>query len=212
MPLIVRGGKNCLEDVLEHPRIVGDPRNMIDMSVGREVPSKFWSLIKDFLAKTASGVVRYFEGREVVVLVQEKVLDRNRVEELIKIVKDLKYDRIQLDVKNGKIRLWNKGLPFNKIHVVGLGCNGKGDLVVLIVDGRQNESIGVTYSQPADLMIKEGIVYGGIGSAGGDVSLVCKDTEGIRLLNSTSNEDGMGKHITRGTPSHMLVKIGRNVT
>ena len=77
---------------------------------------------------------------------------------LLNIVKDLKYDRIQLDVKNGKIRLWNKGLPFNKIHVVGLGCNGKGDLVVLIVDGRQNESIGVTYSQPADLMIKEGIV------------------------------------------------------
>ena len=113
-------------------------------------------------------------------------------------------DLDQLSVTNESLRIVGP-LPFQRLPLLGIGVRADGSLIVLVVDGRQQQMPGGTITELARLMQQHGAVTAGLGCAGGDVALVQKQQGEVRVLNSPSNRDPSTKlPCTRRVPAAVI--------
>lgn len=207
LPVILDNGNPVpIEDLLEDPRISEDIRNFVDFSAGKSLPREFWGYLGQVLPR--GRMVRSIIGGYPSHIVRSDALTESEVERFQTIIKDAQIEEYIGVEQSGKWSIFRvKGkLPENHVPMVGLGINSAGKLLAVAVDGRQMESPGATLEGLAKILKEKGAVYGGLGSAGGDVAVVRKGSMGsVSILNSPSiREKGTGRGITRPVPSLLV--------
>jgi len=205
-PQIVRNGEAVpVGEIMSDPRIVADPRNVFDLSAGRDVdPSFFQDIRKVAISNMA------LRGLAKGALVTMNVpYDKETYDAHHRVMSEAKSHGLPLkanfDGNNYRYAITEK-LPTQKMPIMGYGCDKDGNLVIVAVDGRQPGSAGVSIDQLSELMVGEGIIDGILGGGGGDVAVVKKDHSGIEILNSPSNVDKAGQRVTRRVPNVMIIR------
>lgn len=208
MPLILKEGQVVpLEGIIGDPRLTADLRNVVDFADGKKLPSDFWLLLRRLLPASGVAGKRLIKERSVVVR-REGAMTDEEIQKFQQIIRDNNLTTLALDVRQKAPRLVFRGkLPIQRIPVVGVGYDNKGQLIVTAVDGRQEGSAGASISELAEIMQAKGAVTAGLGCAGGDVTVVLKTKEGaFEILNSPSNLDKDRNRVTRLEPSQLVLR------
>lgn len=210
LPLILKDG-NCvaINDLVDHPRIHEDLRNFVDFAVGNRVPLRFWGYLGKVLprGKSARSII---SGTKSGVL-RRGVLSPEEIHDFQKIIQEAEigeYISVTQSESYGPLFIVKRSLPENHTPMVGVGIDDRNKLLIVAVDGRQSESPGTTLNDLAQLLKKKGAVWGGLGSAGGDVVVVAKGLGGkISILNSPSIRDkDTGEGISRPVPALLVLE------
>jgi len=199
IPLLVKDGEvQPLETYIGHPRLLADYRNVFDFAAGKQLPAEYWLHIRSLLPQTEEEGKRLLHA-ESVVTDSEGVLGPTEVAKLKKIIAEFGLDNtLKIDELGDATRLQIASkLPFNRIPLFGIGHDAKNNLVVVAIDGRQTNSAGATLEEAAMIMKDNGIINGGLGSAGGDVWIVGKDNH---TVNSPSLQN------SRPVPSVLVIQ------
>ncbi len=201
MPKVLQNGRVLpLEEYIGDPRLLADFRNVFDFAGGKQLPSEYWLLIRRFLPTKEFAGKRLIRG-DVVVTRDSTVKSSDVTDQLEVLVAQAGLSNtICLNYNSGRslarIAIV-KTLPKNRIPVFGLGFNKEKQLVVVCIDGRQqNISVGATLEEAASIMRENDISNGYIGSAGGDVIIA---TNSSRFLNIPSS-------VNRTVPSVLMIQ------
>ena len=209
LPLILKDEKVVpLGEIIGDPRFLADLRNVFNFGAGKNLPPEFWDLLRGVMPTTKAAARRLAEGRKIA-LSQKDTLNEEKLEKFKRIISENNLDKyLYIDRKNGITRFAViKNLPLNRNPVIGVGFDKDGRLLVVTVDGRQKESVGVTIEELAKIMKAKGAITAGLGCAGGDVAVVAKEKESYRILNSPSNKDPeTGERMTRPLPSLLIIE------
>lgn len=209
LPLILDNGKLVpITALIDHPRIYEDLRNFVDFAVGKQLPARFWGYLGKVLPRGRSA--RRVIGGAPVDIVRANALTEEEIADFQRLIEETGIDDTISVEQSGQGPLFKirKRLPENHTPMVGLGIDDKGQLLVVAVDGGQSESRGATLQDLAKLLKEKGAVWGGLGSAGGDVVVVTKGLGGkISILNSPSIRDKeTGKGISRPVPALLVLE------
>jgi len=208
MPLIVEDGEIVPQfEILQggDPRALADFRNFIDFSGDKEIPGKFWALLRKFMPDTGVAARRITnEGQVAVIRVREDVTSEE-IEEFRQIIEKSElgdhWHIVKTEGRPGRVVICAKLPPNRDLPVVGIGHDMNGKLLVTVVDGRQSESTGATIDELAQIMRDGGAKYAGLGSAGGDAVAVANTEYGTEILSSPSNKG----RVTRPAPSVLVI-------
>jgi hypothetical protein len=204
MPQLVRAGsRKPLADLLDHPRLRADFRNVFDFGDGRgpELPPELWVLLRKVLPATAEAGGVLLNGGDIQVSLEE--LGAEGAERLLRLLCEERLSRISLATDSLVI---HGPLPPARIPVFALGARPDGTLIVVAFEGRRHGTPGATIEEAADFLVREGVDSGGLGSAGGDVALVRRTASGTELLGTPSNRDARsGAPVSRRVPGVLLL-------
>lgn len=197
------------------PRIRADLRNLVDFSDGHRVSGDFFQDIRGFSPEASqnkinpAAVRRLAMGRMAVfkaAIPQDS--ESQAPYERLRSAVGATDGALIIDKKNGDYRLGvMKPLPEQHMPLTGFGHDSAGQLVIVLADGRQAESAGVSIRELANLMVGAGVVNGILGVGGGDVAAVEKRNGVTTLLNSPSQTDKAGNRVTRRTPNVVVVPL-----
>lgn len=210
-PQIVHDGEVVpLEHILDDPRIKADMRNLVDISAGRAVSANFFQAIRKINAGTLGQLQRLVRRDPSSVVIKAPIPnnpdDQAALTGLKNEIEEQQLSHLKMDTKGSDYRLGIFGkLPEQKIPLIAYGCDEQGRLIVVAVDGRQEESVGVTISQMARLIKEKGATNAILGCGGGDVAVVAKINGDTKVINQPSTVGENGNSITRRVPS--LIKI-----
>ncbi len=209
-PRIVRDKKIVsLREIIKDPRIKADVRNLVDLSAGESVPGIFFQDIRK-MAPEEHGMYRLVrEAPSSIVTrapIPESEKEKEPYERLGEAISEGKLPHMKMDTKGGNYRLGIFGkMPEQKMPLMGYGILEDGSLMVVSIDGRQKDSTGVSIDQLARLLQEKGAKDAFLMCGGGDVSVVAKTEEEIRVLNSPSNKDEHGNQVTRNVPNVLII-------
>ncbi len=203
MPQILHAGEaTTLPELLGHPRLLADLRNVFDFAAGRgtELSTEFWLAVRHFLPGTSSEACTLLEGGEVAIEVD--VTASVNVQRMAAIAAARLPGVRVLETRV----VFGGSLPRVRLPLFALGAQAGGSLVVVAIDGRQPGLPGGWIEDAAALLAEHGAITGGLGSAGGDVCLVERTATNTRYLNRPST-GGMltNQGVSRRVPALMLI-------
>jgi hypothetical protein len=203
MPQLVREGTRVpLADLLGHPRLCADLRNVFDFADGRgpELPSDLWVLLRKVLPVVADAAGILLRGGEIRVSLDP--LGTLNAERLLRMLRE----ETLAGISPGANFLVLHG-PFApaRIPVFALGARPDGTLIVVALEGRRAGIPGATIEEAGEFLVHEGVESGGLGSAGGDVAIVRRTASGTELLGTpSSHAPHGGEAVSRRVPGVLL--------
>ncbi|WP_220209128.1 phosphodiester glycosidase family protein [Reticulibacter mediterranei] len=210
-PIIASGELVPVSDIIDDPRIKADPRNLFDFAAGKEVPPTFFQDIRKQMPSSHHALDRMtrVQPSSVVArtLVPESETEREPFERLQGTIQRSNLTHLRMDIQGRDYRLGIFGkLPEQKMPLMGYGRNRNGELIMVAVDGRQEASAGVSISQLARLMKGKGAEDAILTCGGGDVAVLAKINDQVRVLNHPANKDADSSNVTRRVPNVVVIR------
>lgn len=188
MPLILQNGRvRSLNEYAGDPRVLGDLRNFVDFSCGvKGLPGNFWLLIRKVLPGSAIALRRMLAREKHVEVRDGSAMLSLEIDEFATIIERYGLgEHLRIERAGDEIHFTVRGpLPIQRIPVVGVGFDANYQLIAVVAEGRQKHSAGVSCEQLAQLMLDEGIMTGGLGSAGGDAGVWANINGEFKTLSS----------------------------
>lgn len=215
LAIITKGQSISLEEIAsgDDPRVMADMRAVFDFANGNKVPGKFFGDIRGFspnYEKNREAFVNLALGRTATFLagIPENPEDKKSYESLMEMIasdSESVFDHLSMTVEKDKYALTIEGqIPEQLVPLIGWGCKEDGSLIAIAVDGRQEDSAGVSIRQLAELMVERGATDAILGCGGGDVAVIERGEDGtMTTLNSPSNPG----NITRRVPNLMGIPL-----
>ena len=209
LAIITKGQPISLEEIAsgDDPRVMADMRAVFDFANGNKVPGKFFGDIRGFspnYEKNREAFVNLALGRTATFLtgIPENPEDKKSYESLMEMIasdSESVFDHLSMTAEKDKYALTIEGqMPEQLVPLIGWGCKEDGSLIAIAVDGRQEDSAGVSIRQLAELMVERGATDAILGCGGGDVAVIERGKDGtMTTLNSPSNPG----NITRRVPN-----------
>ncbi|MFP6664026.1 MAG: hypothetical protein VCC00_07510 [Deltaproteobacteria bacterium] len=203
MPRLVRAGAAVpLAELLGHPRLRADFRNVFDFADGRGrgLPPEFWVLLRKVLPHTAEAGRILLHGGDIAIPLH--TLAASEAEHLLGMLREERLSRVSPGVDS---LVLHGPFPLARIPVFALGARPDGTLIVVALEGRRAGTPGATLEEAADFLVREGVESGGLGSAGGDVALVRRTESGTELVGIPSSRAAQGgAPVSRRVPGVLL--------
>lgn len=172
MPLILEDGRiRPLDAFADDLRVTSDTRNFADYAFGRTgLPGDFWLLLRRVMPGSGEGLLAVLRGGEWTETRDDSAMSLAEFARFQAIIESQGLsDNLRLGRGDNQIRFTIVGqTPVQRIPVVGVGFDESQQLIVVVVEGRQPHSVGVSSTQLAQIMLNEGAITAGLGSAGGD--------------------------------------------
>ena len=185
MPALVRAGEAMgIESLAGHPRLLGDPRNVIDFSGaevrGYERPPAYWAALRRLLPRDSATLQALLRGE----LCPWRVADLppGILAAAVAQVCEHAPEILRAEIVDGSARLTPRvPLPPARLPLIGFGLRPDRGLVVVAASGRRAEVPGMTLAELAERLVQSGAETGWLGSAGGDVTVVQSTAAGIEF-------------------------------
>lgn len=213
-PLIIKDGKSVnFRDVVHSNRAFSDPRNFVDVSAGSRYLTNrtdhdgklFWeTVVRNILPIDETNTLKLLLG-ERVALPALSISDGDLAdfEKLVAKVPELN-NHYRVDKASKEITV--SDLPPARIPTVAIGTNIRGELVVVVVDGRQSGiSEGVTLFELQTIMQEKGARNAIIGSSGSDAAIGIINDNLDRQITRPSSFGNNFNRVWRPVPNMLLI-------
>ncbi len=190
LPLIREGEILEFSEIASNPRVLADLRNFFNFTFNKQIPpyfdKAFWTMLRNYLPTNTSDAISLWKKESVISTSYGKSPDNNEYILFNNIIKEAGLENhLSLTKKNNEVVLViSDGIPLNRTPWVVTGLDKDNNLILLLIDGRQKETVGANLIELIEIMKLYNIHNGGIGAAGGDVFLIDNNEN---ILNKPSN-------------------------
>ncbi len=195
-PFIVRNGEEQpVRELLSNPRLLADPRNVLDFSntnqfnfVNAEEKREFWQLIRKALPYNPS-LLSWLWDREIPVEYNLQSISDVEYAKLRYLIAKSRMDHLTLDRDDEQILMEiSRTLPYQRMPLMAIGINKDNSWFVIAADGRSSDSAGLTITELAQQCVLKGAYHAILTAGGGDVFIGNKTKGKFKTVNSPSNQ------------------------